>query len=84
MAVRRQWQALSASRQLAEKRSFLVYKDAVQMRIGRYHFSRRLELLDDIRRQGSWTALLECLNYEVWHLEQLTVKAESLEPTFFA
>lgn len=84
VAVRRQWQAMSASRQLTEKRSFLVYKDAVQMRIGRYHFGRRLELLDDIPRQGSWTTLLEYLNYEVWHLEQLTVKAESLEPTFFA
>lgn len=80
----RQWQTLRAFQQLPEKQSFSSYRDAVQMRIGRYQFKRGLQLKKDVHQQDSWTTLLEYLNYESWYWEQLTAKAELLEPAFFA
>ncbi|OAR01256.1 hypothetical protein LLEC1_07404 [Akanthomyces lecanii] len=83
--IRRQWEALSAFRQLPKKQSFSAYRDAMQMRIGRHQFDPRgLQLREDVRQQDSWATLLEYLNYETWYGGQLTAKAESLESAFFA
>ncbi|ATY59333.1 protein kinase [Cordyceps militaris] len=83
--LRRMWQRLSAWRQMpAEKQTFSAYRYAVQKRIRPYQFKRALRLKKDPRQQDSWTTLVEYLNYESWHWEQLTASAESLEPAFFA
>ncbi|TQW01763.1 protein kinase [Cordyceps javanica] len=81
--ILRQWQALSAFRQRPEEQSFAAYKDTVRMRIGRHQFKRGWQMEKDVRQQDGWATLLEYLNFETRHWEQLHARAESLQPAFF-
>ncbi|KAI0399969.1 hypothetical protein F4802DRAFT_620661 [Xylaria palmicola] len=80
--IQHQWQRMSAFRLQLHDQSFSAYRNAVNMCLTPYCFTRRLQLRKDPRQQDAWTTWLEYLSYEKWCLESLTATAESLEQQF--
>lgn len=80
--IQRQWQRISASRQLPDGQAFSAYRDAVQIRLASHHFTQPLQLKKNIHQQTVWTNWLEYLSYEQWCLEMLTATVESLEQQY--
>lgn len=76
------WQGISARQHLPGDQPFSSYKDQLRNRLKQHAFARPIRLHDDPRRQDNWTTWLEYLNFEEWHLEQLTARAVAEEPQF--